>query len=331
MGLPSQWALGAVLVLANFAPAQEPGTTEVPPPKHAEVRLGDGSLVRVTILQDTLDVMTKYGKLTIPIEEVRRIDFGLHLPVGADAKIDASIKSLGSAAFKEREEATKTLVHYGPMAMPFVKKAVHSPELEVAHRAIYVAKRISEKHPPELLALKEEDIIQTAEFQVVGRIMNETIKASSAHFGDLNLKLCDLRTLFVRGGKAGSEWVVDAAKHGSAPDQWLDTGITVDPSQRFTLVSEGQVDLWPQGPGQYLTSPKGYTAAGKGGTFMAGALVAKVGEHGKPFMVGERFEGSPTEDGKLFLHIVPSPWNNASAGSYRIRMSSEHAALSMKR
>ncbi|MFO0968330.1 MAG: hypothetical protein U0793_22475 [Gemmataceae bacterium] len=330
MGFPSRLALGAVIVLAPVASAQESGSKEVRP-NHAEVRFGDGSLVRVTIMQETLDVMTKYGKLTIPIQEIRRIDFGLHLPPGVDAKIDASIKQLGSPAFKEREDAMKTLVYYGPMAFPFVQRASHSPELEVASRAATIVKRISEKSPPELLSLKEDDIIQTAEFPIVGRVMSDAIKAQSSHFGELNLKLSDLRNLFVRGPNAENEWVVDAAKHGSAPDQWLDTGIVVDASQRMVISSEGQVDLWPQGPGQYLTTPKGYTAAGKGGAFMAGALVAKVGAAGKPFLVGDRFEGAPSEEGKLYLHIVPSPWNNASAGTYRVRMSCEHVALSARR
>lgn len=331
MGLPSKWALGAFIVLGPFAPAQETSSKEAARPNHAEVRFGDGSLVRVTLLQDTLDVMTKYGKLTIPFEEIRRIDFGLHLPPGADVKIDASIKQLGSAAFKEREEAVKTLVYYGPMAMPFVQRAARSPELEVAHRAAHVVRRISEKHPPEMLRIKEGDTIQTQEFPISGRIMTEGIKVHSAHFGELNLKLSDLRTLFVRGGATENEWVVDAAKHGSATDQWLDTGIVVDPSQRLILTSEGQIDLWPQGPGQYMTTPKGYTAAGKGGTFMAGALVAKIGESGKAFLVGERYEGTPTEEGRLYLHIVPSPWNNASSGNYRVRLTTEHVALSAKR
>jgi len=159
MGFPSLKALGAVMVAVHVAPlafAQETGSKDARR-NHAEVRFGDGSLVRVVILQDTLDVMTKYGKLTIPIQEIRRIDFGLHLPPGVDSKIDASIKQLGSAAFKEREEAVKTLVYYGPMAFPSVQRAACSPELEVASRAAGVAKRIAEKAPPEMLTLKEDD------------------------------------------------------------------------------------------------------------------------------------------------------------------------------
>ena len=30
--------------------------------------------------------------------------------------------------------------------------------------------------------------------------------------------------------------------------------------------------------------------------------------------------GSVGEEGKLYFHIVPSPWNNASSGSYRVRV-----------
>jgi hypothetical protein len=125
--------------------------------------------------------------------------------------------------------------------------------------------------------------------------------------------------------------VVDAAKYGSAPEQWLDSGVVMDASQRLFMVSEGQVDLWPQGPGQYVTGPKGYSTAGKGGSFMAGALIAKVGDTGKAFLVGERYEGTPADQGKVLLQIVPSPWNNASSGSYRVRISMEHVALSVNR
>jgi len=49
---------------------------DAPKPQPAEVRLNDGSLVRMSILQDTVDIQTKYGKLSIPLKDVRR-SFGL--------------------------------------------------------------------------------------------------------------------------------------------------------------------------------------------------------------------------------------------------------------
>ena len=96
------------------------------------------------------------------------------------------------------------------------------------------------------------------------------------------------------------------------------------------VACDGQIDLWPQGPGQYMTTPKGYTTAGKGSTYMAGALVGRVGENGRIFLIGERYDGAPSDEGRLFLQIVPSPWNNASTGSYHVRINTDHVALTAR-
>ncbi len=200
MGHSCQWAASAViLTTCSLSMAQGQGKKDVPRPNLAEVRFCDGSLVRMTLLQEDLEVMTKYGKLIIPFREVRRIDFGLHLPDGVGEHIDHSIKQLGSETYKDRDEAVKHLVHYGALAYPFVQRASNNPDPEVSQRASGVLKRITEKTAPENLRVKEDDYIQTLEFPITGRILHPVIKAHSGHFGELSLKLSDLRTLFVRG------------------------------------------------------------------------------------------------------------------------------------
>src|SRR5262245_31574392 len=74
-------------------------------PGEVEVSLANGSVVRMTLVTDKIDIVTPYGKLSVPPRDVRRIDFGLHLPEGADKKIEAAIKQLSSTEFKEREAA----------------------------------------------------------------------------------------------------------------------------------------------------------------------------------------------------------------------------------
>ena len=73
-----------------------------------------------------------------------------------------------------------------------------------------------------------------------------------------------------------------------------------------------------------------FAEAGKGSSFMAGCLVGRVGDAGKAFLIGERYDGTPSEEGKLYLQIVPSPWNNASTGSYRVRVTTDHVALTAR-
>jgi hypothetical protein len=323
--------LTIVLSLPAVGYAQQSAATpKEAAPKIAEVRFGDGSVVRMTLLQEQLEVMTRYGKLSVPLSDIRRIEFGLHLPDGLGEQIGASIKLLGSDVYRDREGASKDLLQAGHWACPALQKARKSNDPETAQRAMQVLKQISDKTSPELLRLKEDDVIQTNEFTIVGRIVSPTLKAQSPHFGDVALKLCDVRAMHVRQQCNTGELYVDAAKYGCEPNQWLDTGVTVDSSMQLVVVVSGQVDLWPQTPGQYIAGPKGYNAVGKGGPFMAGSLIGRIGEQGKPFLVGERFETPVGEEGKLYLHIVPSPWNAPSVGSYHVRIHTDPVALTSK-
>jgi hypothetical protein len=327
--VPATLALS--LSLPTLAAAQEPAAAKESPAKIAEVRFGDGSVVRMSILQDTLDVMTKYGKLTIPVTEIRRIEFGLHTPGKLGDEITNSIKLLGSEVYRDRDDATRGLLQAGHWACPALQKAAKSGDAEIAQRATQILKQIGDKCSPELLKLKEDDVIHTNEFTVVGRIAAPTIKAQSPHFGDVALKLSDLRAMHVRQQCNNGELVVDAAKYGCEPGQWLDTGVLVDPSMKLMVVVHGQVDLWPQTPGQYVAGPKGYNAVGKGGPYMAGSLIGRVGENGKPFLIGDRYETPVGDEGKLYLHIVPSPWNSPSVGSYHVRIHTDPLALTAQK
>ncbi|MBM3992855.1 MAG: hypothetical protein FJ303_01665 [Planctomycetes bacterium] len=318
----------ALVLLSAVSPrslAQE--STSPSRPSIAEVRFSDGSIVRMTLLQDTLDVKTRYGKLAIPVHEIRRVEFGLHVTPEMSQQITQSIKRLASDVYKERDVASKDLIQVGHFAFPLLQRASRSSDQEVSYRAAGLIKQISERTSPELLKLREEDVIHTTEFTVIGKIMSPSLKAHSPHFGEVSLKLSELRNMYVRQHGGKSELTVDAAKNGSTLDQWCDTGVIVDAGQRMIVTAEGQVDLWPQGPGQYLAQPKGYNTAGKGGQFMAGALIGRVGENGKAFFIGDRFEGPIAEEGRLYVLIVPSPWNNASTGSYRVRIHTDVAAV----
>lgn len=325
--IPFVLALSLALAVSTRSLAQEP-TASSAPPSIGEVRFSDGSIVRMTLLQENLEVQTKYGKLLIPLSEVRRVEFGLHVPPEVTQQITQSIKRLASDIYKERDGATKELVQVGHFAFPSLHKASRSGDQEVSCRAVSLIKQITERTSPELLKMRDEDVVHTAEFTVVGRITSQTFKARSPHFGEVSLKLSELRTMHVRQHGGKQELSLDSAKHGSALDQWCDTGISLDAAQRLVISGEGQVDIWPQGPGQYMSlSPKGYNTPGKGGQFNAGSLVGKIGENGKTFLIGERYEGNATEEGKLYLLIVPSPWNNASLGTYRVRIQTDHAAM----
>src|SRR5262249_16894003 len=151
----------------------------------------------------------------------------------------------------------------GAHAYPALQRAARSKDPpEAAQRAVEALKLIERKVPARHLRLKEEDVIRTTKFTVVGRVLNPTIKARAEYFGEASLKPFQLHSIRCLQGAGDAEVVVDAAKHGSAPNQWLDVGFLVDPQLDLLITASGQVDLWPQGPGQYVAGPAGMGGGG---------------------------------------------------------------------
>lgn len=326
--------------LTTVVPGQPPGEggkgaapVKKAEAKEAEVRFANGSTVFMTIIQDRIEVQTEFGKLSIAPRDIRSIDFGVHLPDGAEGRIQDALKQLASTSYRLRDAAVRDLAALGALAYPTLHRAAKSSEPEVAQRALAALKIIERKVPAKQLRLREEDVIRTSKFTIVGRVVTAGIKAYSEYFGDLMLRPHQLHAIRWLEGAGDTEVVIEASKHGSAHNQWLDAGILVDPQLELLITASGMVDLWPQGPGQYMASPSGMAggrpqpvAVAAGGTPVAppGVLVGRIGEDGPAFVIADRYAGRPARPGKLYLHIGPSPWNNASSGSYRVKISSGH-------
>jgi len=295
-----------------------------------EVRFADSSSVRMVLIQDTIEVMTKYGRLTVPTKDLRRADFGIHPSPEISEKIQEAIKQLASTKHPEREAAGKDLVALGHQAYPALHGALKSPEPEVVRRAEEALKQIRAKVPGRLLRLRVNDRIETTEFTIVGRITSATLKTRSAYFGERSININDVVSIRSMAPGGNFEIPVDAAKYGSAHDHWLSTDIGVDAEKELLITATGKVDLWVDGTGQYLTGPNGYSGAGVGPRWngvngapnaqRGGTLLGRIGEDGEVFVIGERYKGTASREGKLYLHIVPSPWGNASAGAYNVQV-----------
>jgi hypothetical protein len=353
MSRVAYWLVGPALLLAGLSHAQQADPAKkAAAAADAEVRLVDGSSIRMAVLQQQIEVKTDYGTLTVPIQDVARIDFGVHLPDGLEAKIAKAIEQLGDENYKLRESALKDLIGWGPYAYAQVHRATKSNVPEVAKRADMALTKIRAAHAADKLRMRDEDVVVTAKFTLVGRITTPQLKARNETIGELNIDLAKLRE--IRWSRPGveTEVVVDAAKHGSAPNQWMDSGFEVQSGSRLVVAAGGTVDLWPQGgPNSgYTAGPKGYGfddgqripgaqampvfpavpgappgmmppgAAGAVAMARPGTLLGRIGENGEPFVIGDSYDGAPTRDGKLYLHIVPSPWNCGSTGSYTVKI-----------
>jgi hypothetical protein len=314
---------------------------EVGVPGEVEINFLNGSTVRMILQSDKLEIATPYGPLAVPSTEIRAIDFGLHFPDGVDVRIKEAVKNLGGGSnFRDRDQATKALMELGPYSYPAAFEASRSGDPEVARRAKDIVKQLQAKHPKKDLKTSAEDRVITPTFTIVGRILTPTLKAKAELFGDVTLPVARMRGLRSFAG-AGQEVdvVIDASKYANV-GQWLETDFKVDGRSTLVITARGQVDTWPQQGGQFIVGPNGLQGRNGGQQIMlvagrklagainghtyGGALLGKVGEDGVPFTIGEHYEGTLDTQGKLFLHIGPSPWNAQSSGSYEVKIARKH-------
>jgi hypothetical protein len=294
-----------------------------------DIHFLNGSTVRVQIQSDKVEIETPYGKLAVPMKDIHAIEFGVHLPEGHADKIATAIKKLGSGDFREREKAAALLVELGPHSYAATVEATRSKEAEVSMRAKEVATKLLAKFPKKDLKLNTDDRVVTPTFPIVGRILTPSIKVKADYFGDAELSLADMRTLRTLGAVGVDvDVAVDASKY-AVRGQWLATNFQVDGRSAIVITAKGLVDLSPDDPGQIVVSPSGYRsgpgmAGGFGGKkastkLSGGVLLGKIGENGDTFVIGERYEGTPSHEGKLYLQINPSPYSPMSSGSYDVK------------
>ena len=101
-----RWALliAAIVIVGSTVGQEKPKEKETKPAPAAahpeaftvEVRFADDSSVKAALQQKSIEVSTRYGKLTVPVDEIRSIEFGLRIPEEAAKKIDAAIARLAS-------------------------------------------------------------------------------------------------------------------------------------------------------------------------------------------------------------------------------------------
>ncbi|HTN74851.1 MAG TPA: LCCL domain-containing protein, partial [Pirellulaceae bacterium] len=159
------------------------------------VDLTDGSQLRLILEVDKLPFETPYGRLLIPVPEVRTIEFATRWTESEQKRIDSAIFNLGSGDFSLRETATRELLALKEKAYPFVIKATKHADLEVAQRAQDLVLQLRLVVPEEKLVVHEFDVIETAHSKLSGRLSQATLTVLTQQFGQQTLKLSDIRKL----------------------------------------------------------------------------------------------------------------------------------------
>lgn len=179
-----------VLAQEKGKPAEKPGSS-----MQVEVRLVDQSTVKGTWIDDKVDISTRYGKLTVPVAEVQRIEFGLRPGPDQLKIIAAALNDLKSPNEKDQQKGATQLLTTGDLAYPALIKASQSNDPEYAARIRNLLEQMKERFGAGKSEPRDDDVIHTDGFTIVGRMETGPIRLKTNHFGELTLAPANLRSL----------------------------------------------------------------------------------------------------------------------------------------
>jgi hypothetical protein len=195
------------------APTSPPGSAAAPSsPAEVEVRYVDDSVMKLKLLDERLDLHTRYGTLSIPTADIRKIDFAARVPPDVADKITAAVGRLGHPDFQTREKASSELKDYRERAFPTLLKATKHSDPEVSRRAEEAIRYLQVKLPASQLEPRKYDVIHTDDSKITGELKLDSLRVLTFQFGEQRLRLADVRAL-----RAGVAVADDAVAAGPAP------------------------------------------------------------------------------------------------------------------
>ncbi|MBX9579336.1 MAG: hypothetical protein K2X87_03430 [Gemmataceae bacterium] len=267
-------------------------------PAEVEAVCLDGSVLKLKVLDDKLELVTRYGSLQVPVADVRRVELATRIPPDVAERVTLLIGNLGHPDFDAREKATAELRGYRERAYFPLLKAVKHPDPEVGRRADESVRFIQQSVPASALESRDQDVIHTDDMRLTGRLSAAGLRVVSAQFGEQTLRLADVRTL--RAAGSGGE---DAATASAAPPHLVAYQGQFGKELVFTVTGvtpNGQpAAVW--GTGQYTLDSALAAAAVHSGTLRPGqAGVVRVRVVASP----PQFVGS-TQNGLTSTHYGP--------------------------
>lgn len=289
-----------------------------------ELRFRDNSVMKLAVLDAKFELRTEYGKLSIPVAEVRRIEFRVRLPEDVVKQISTAIANLGHAQFKVREAAMADLQAFEERAYPALVAAAATGSPEVRKRAEDLLAKLRDKLPEERLKVRDNDIVHAGDSVFAGKIDVSVFGVRTRQFGEAKIQLADLTQLTSTAAGSDSEFKLAGSTYALPQKVWLDTKLDFSAGAVLNVSATGEIDVYPSQPNVYICSPQGRKRwGGDPGRQMspdAGVLVGRIGTNGQEFVIGEKFNGTAAAAGRLYLRIVESPWNVNPTGEYKVRI-----------
>lgn len=324
---------------APGAPGATPPTvppTEIKPapapidPLLVRCAMADGAIVIGKLATGAIEVDTKFGRLSVPIEKLVSIRPGLESrPVQRD-KVKAWLAQLGSEDAGQRRAAATELAKIGLALRPTLSEAAKTAADPAKAELVALINRISEEAGEDgndAMTATTLDIIRTAGFDMTGRVVPQTFTVAT-DLGTFTLPLAAIISLereAVRNTDRRADLKVTGENFTSRA--FLDAGLHLEKGDKVTIKASGAIDFNRLGSNARIV-PDGLANYGWyiSGKIASGALCYRIGG-GELLRAGSSVTFTAATSGKLefavAMHERYLRGDQPATGEYKVQVKIE--------
>ncbi|MCA6435521.1 MAG: hypothetical protein IM600_10565 [Bacteroidetes bacterium] len=318
--------------------------------KLAEVSLDllDGNQIKGTTTLNDVELITSYGKLSIPITKINSVKIGYGKDASSGDKAKGYCKILaGAGAEDTRKAAYSDLVKLGAKSIYAIEEFLNDPKTEISEdlQGDYsIDNALAEIKSNAGIGSDAgyDDVIMIDNQYNMGGIYTFTKLDVKTEYGNLTVPKEKIKSIEVfipsPGGKDASAFKLNANKHisGNNNGGWLKTGIMVKAGQKITITATGEITLASLSNNKY--KPDGSSKAASASSWTPpyaseasedsegysypsyGQIVFKVGETGEMKKANVKGTNKAKTSGLLFISIYETVYNAANSGSYQVNI-----------
>ena len=333
--------LGIALALSITINAQQ---------KTVEVKLNllDGNVITGSSQMGDVELITAYGKLTIPVANVSTIKVGIGKDKTIYEKTISYLKILNTSNADETRKGTyNDVIKLGIKAISAVADFAGDPK-NYNETSTYTGEFTVDNLLSEIRSANNvddnsdvDDIVTIDNQYTMGGSFNFAKMDVKTEYGNLTvpkekIKSVDVSVINNNGTGGDYNFKLLASKHisGNQNGGWLKTGLMFKQGQRFTINASGEVTLASLSNQKY--KPDGSYIATNGTAYPAtnesyennsttypayGNVVYKIGEaSSETLKAGAKFTGTAKASGMLYISIYETVFNAANTGAYSVKI-----------
>jgi hypothetical protein len=299
------------------------------------VRLKNGDVVTGKSTLPKVTFVTTYGTLSIPVEKINSIKFGIFSDKTKDGAVLPDLNKLQSITNdNEAKTVYERLLAYGSPILSSVKTFTENPFYKISDRENYTVEQLLDELYKKANLTYGQSVNDMVTFDgsntLEGSISVGDIQLQS-EYGNLSLKRdkiesIDISVIDESVILGNGNFVLKANYHISGNDTkgWVNTSVSVKPGDKFSISATGKIILKSLSGGAY--NPDGYVSGTKDGAYTDdmstkyGSVIYRIGEYGEIKQAGTKLDATADTEGVVYISIYETVYDKGNSGSYAVKV-----------